>query len=506
MKRNIMRPILGLFLLLVCSLPLKAQQPFTNVIKFYMEPALATNVALISSNLVKYVADMNYILAKNTHHQLKYNPADTYVQSSPPFNQMMFNTAPTSNYEIRVWIQYSDLGYSWGSGEVAFDISGSAGIKSLFWHGFFNPNSLPYVEDFWDYRLQLSSLLHGYGQIYGVSMYLGDIYENMGLITDNTGVAPQSNIQMILPGFQWNYNDVYWGPNSDYYGCPSMGQFETTNRTHFLALHHFSGLHSTIIRKNHRHGTLNEAPFAATNAVYTKITDLRTCSPLPGARVRIWRINKTLPTALLVDQTTGTNGMIQWSWQSQFNNYSSDSVRMMKITRAGFPTVVKVLTTLDLQTAATVDGYTHLTNEIYMIRDKLKLSIRKSDRRVTVTNVTPGRPFALQGITDFNSGWTTITNVNPTTTNNWNYNHPAGAPPIRFYRTTEYAECPIPLAMMMGGSEGGGGSEQQSLVQEEVKAAVPKKNFNWIPKEIMLPPPPPPIQVPFMFKKKVSAE
>jgi len=189
-----------------------------------------------------------------------------------------------------------------------------------------------------------------------------------------------------------------------------------------------------------------------------------------------------------VDEVTGTNGTITWNWQSQTPNYYGDSIRLIKVSRTGFPTNAAVLTSLDLQAAAVFDGHSNLTNEIRMVRQRLKLLIRRSDRRVTVTNVVPNRPFSLQASVNLNAGWTTITNVNPTTTANFNYNHPAGAPLFRYYRTEEYAECPIPLEML---------DAPQQMAEEPVQ----RKRGTFVRKDIPLPPlPPHPSQ--FKFKSR----
>lgn len=450
-----------------------AQQSFTNVIKFYIHPDLATDVELIRENLIEYVEDMNYILAKNTQHQVKYDPdTGVVVQSFAPFNGMELN-APRTNYEIRVWIRYSPEGFSYGDGNYSSDLSGAAGITALFWMAVWSPNDLTDYLDFIDYRQQLIALLHGYGQIYGAGIDVGEIY-NMAFVTDNTGVPPKSDIKMINnPGFFWNYNDIYWGPNYDYYGDPMVGPFETANRAAMLSLHRFSGLSSTIIRNNYRYFS-SRPPLASQNGVRTKIVDTVTCSPLAGARVRIWRINPSLSTALLVDEVTGTNGTITWNWQSSTPNYYGDSIRLIKVSRPGFPTNATVLTSLDLQSAAVFNGDTNLTHEINMTRQKLRLLIAKSNRRVTITNVVPGRPFALQASPDLNAGWVTLTNYNPNTTANILYNHPAGAPPMRFYRTEEYAECPIPAPLEMLAAPQQEAPPQPSL---EARRAFVRKNI-----------------------------
>lgn len=468
-----------LIAVLLFAITCGAQQPFTNVIKFYIHPDLSPDVSVIKNDLVEYVNDMNYILAKNTQHQLSYNPnTGCVVSAGPPFNGMELNS-PRTNYEIRVWIRYSPFGYSYGEGEVSYDWpSGAAGITSLFWMGVWDADNIPNYIDFIDYRQQLIALLHGYGRIFGANMEAWDIYSYMGNLTDNTGVAPQKNIQMVNPQtLVWNYNDVYWGGvNADFYGDPAIGAFECTNRAAMLSLHRFSALSSKMIRDNYRYPSA-KPPIASQNGIQFKVLDVRTCSPLEGVRVRIWRLNNSLPTALLVDTVTGTNGLVNWNWQSATPNYYGDSVRMVKCTRPGFPTNVFVLTTLDLQSAAMFYGQTNLSLEVLMLRQKLSLSIAKSNRRVTITNVTPGRPFALQASTNLNSGWTTITNYNPTTTANIIYNHPAGAPPVRFYRTSEYAECPV--------------FEQMMAPQQEMLQAAPVARRPFVKKEWPMPPLPP---------------
>jgi len=474
-----MKPKISLIIMLLCAVTCVAQQPYTNVIKFYLHPDLVTDVEAIRTNLIEYVADMNHILAKNTQHQVEYDP-DTglIVQSFAPFNGMELN-APRTNYEIRVWIRYSTFGLSYGDGGYSSDIDGSAGITSLFWLTVWNPNNIPDYYDFIDYRQQLIALLHGYGQIYGAGLDVGEIW-NMAFVTDNTGVPPKSDIKMINnPGFFWNYNDIYWGPNFTYYGDPMIGAFETADRAAMLSLHRYSGLSSTIIRNNYRYYS-SRPPLASQNGVRTRIMDSVTCRPLDGARVRIWRINPStsVPTALLVDEVTGTNGTITWNWQSQTPNYYGDSIRLIKVSRTGFPTNAAVLTSLDLQATAVFDGYSNLTNEIRMVRQKLKLLIAKSNLRVTITNVVPGRAFALQATTNLNSGWTTLTNYTPTSTANIIYNHPAGAPSVRFYRTEEYTECPIFL-------------EMQEVQQQEVQQPALQARRPFVRKNFTMPPLPP---------------
>ena len=486
MKSKPILIIIALFMAMMCN----AQQPFTNRFQFYIHSQLATPQA--GANLAKLVADMNYILAKNTQHQIAFDPNnDVFVQNFPPWNGMTSLNPPHSNYTFRVYVQYSDLGFSWGDGGIWADQSGDGTIHYLNWHQIMDPDNLQTYFDVQDYRTQLIGMLHGYVLNYTGNSFL-DVAGSMGFITDDTGVAPLKDIKMIVqPNFQWNYNDVYWGLHSDWYGDPFAGAFETTTRQEVLDVHDFSALMSIIIRRNYRE-PYHTPPFADRTNLTLKFIDVRTCRPLEGVRVRIWRMAQnnpsgaTFPTALLVDQVTGTNGLIQWSWQSATPNTYGDTVRMIKCTRVGFPTNVFVLTPIDLWESTVFWGQDKMTNEVLMVRPKLSLSVRRSDKRVTVTNCVPGKTFTLEATTNLNSAWTVITNFTPTSTANFNYTPPANGPKTRFYRVSEVAECPVfdpPQQMMMAAPTAPNplsAQQRRALLKSASRVPLPPNPADWI--------------------------
>jgi len=438
-----MKKIIACLSLLFCLITtVFAQLTTSQPIVFYLHPDVAATASLstIRANLVKYVEDMNFILAKNTQHSVTFTPATgLIVTSTPPYDgSEPIGGAPRIGYEIRVYIRKSTTGSSYG-GSFSMDSSGAAALTGSYWPKTWNPASLPNQAAFRDYRQQLTALLHSYGYVFGVAVEGGDISKLVSVL-DTTQIAPITDMHMFsnFETLEWNYSDSYWGANFSYQGDPMVTAFPSTNRADMLRVHRFSGLSAAIIRENYR-GWTHRPPITKLTSMRLTVLDKNNCRPVTGAQITIWRVGER--TGLVGGVVTPSTGQMFWDWKP-IGSLSTDPVRLIKISAPGYVSKAVYLTGLDLTAAAVLDGQTNFTSEVYLSRPKLTISIARS-RSVTVSNVVAGQPFFLQA-SDNLSVWNTLTTVNPTSTTNFVYTHPAGAQgSYRFYRTSEETLCPI---------------------------------------------------------------
>lgn len=440
----------------------------TNVVKFFIHPDVVTNYALIQTNLPKYVQDVNHILSKNTIRRWKFDP-DTgiIVTATPPHDQIEpFGGAPTSGYEIWVWVRKTTQSLSFG-GSISIDSTGAAVLIGGFWTTFYNPDILPLGSDaFEDYWTQITIMLHEYGHVSGAGISVDEYYDYTSIV-DDTGVLPNTPMEIltVVNGqFVFNHADQFWGRHGDFESDPLLRQLPSQQlpykgRQDMLDNVRYSDLTAGCINGPYRIISL-AAPLPSLTGLRLIIRDELTCLPLEGARVRIYRINDDaaqIPTALLVDTVTGTNGEVIWNWNIQGGGQflSFDPVRLVKVERVGYERKGHYIGGIDLQQIRVLEGQVNVTNSILMTRPKLRLLPVTTNQVVQVMNCIPGKMFTVYVSENLVAWYPVVTNI-PTTTNIFRYTNSAwlGFPKL-FYVAKEPADefCySLPQFMMAQGN------------------------------------------------------
>ena len=95
-----------------------------QVIKFYLDPALVTDMNFAKAVLPKYVADMNVVLAKNTNRRLAFDPeSGILLTATKPQTDSASLPLPTEGFEIWAYAVQTTNTISYG-GYAGMDRSG----------------------------------------------------------------------------------------------------------------------------------------------------------------------------------------------------------------------------------------------------------------------------------------------------------------------------------------------------------------------------------------------
>jgi len=250
--RHITRALLLAFFFVTSSFG----QLVTNEITFYLHPDLVatTNMGAIKTNLVKYVEDVNYVLAKNTLRRWGFNPnTGIIVTNSSPSNGIEpIGGGPTNEFPVWVWVQRSYSGSSFG-GSLGIDSSGPGVINSLFWRAFYDPDTLTNLLN--DYEVQLITMIHEYGHIFGVAGVNTGEYYKLGPVFDDTPDPPTLNTRFLIftnGAVQFAFNDPYWTHHLDFSYEPMLWNPTVSNVMELLTKTRFSPLSAEIINRRYR--------------------------------------------------------------------------------------------------------------------------------------------------------------------------------------------------------------------------------------------------------------
>lgn len=488
---KLLPPFLSLFL----SSPAYAASLNYHEIKFYLDPAMAATASMttIRTNLSRMVEDMNYILAKNTEKAFVFHPSTgVIVTNAAPFDGIVpAGGAPQTSYEVRVWVQKSDVDGSTG-GFHSIDSGGAAVVKDLSWPKFYNPSTLT-AATAGDYGRQIARVLRAFGNIHGISRVEGN-YFNITDATDPSGGTPPNDMHAFLDmtSLVWNAGDSYWGQKGDYSGEPMITSiYPVTDRTSLRTKYAFSTLSAKVIKSNHRWPTSNP-PMASTNGLTVTVIDAKTCLPIEGAQVLIYRtgIYQT-PGIIFPLPTYIGSGTYSWNWSSTGDGVFFDQVRYVWINAPGYTPQFFYLTGIDLLSSA-VYGSPNWSREVYLNRPNIALSTTSiySNRIVTVSKLVRGLTWELQSSEDL-SNWTTVfATTMTTTTPRMMFPIPTNAPHHLFYRTHVPTACPIPLGLR---------APEENQTTAAAAAPAPTSTKTSSPKSTVLPPPLPPM--PKAFKK-----
>jgi hypothetical protein len=319
--------------------------------KFYLDPSLVPDMSFAQTVLTKYVADMNFILVKNTDRRLVFDPAtDIILTSSQPQSNSATPPMPVEGFEIWAHAVHTDFPISYG-GYASMDNSGAGVLAGLKWTKLYDPDQLKSTE-MADYWTQINNMLHELAHVFGAGY--GEYY-NLSLVQDATGVSPLLNINVYDP------NDSFWSDKPDFMVDPLLrnlsqnnGTPQATDRAGLLNLVKFSALTATIISNNYR----NAAPLIDLSHVNVKII-ASDGQPLEAANVKVWSVIGSSPydTNLLTDALTNNNGEFSFAWGGGSNPHNSyDFLRLIKVYKDGYIASAKYISIFDADIVKLVDG------------------------------------------------------------------------------------------------------------------------------------------------------
>ena len=336
----------------------------THVFKFYLDPLLVTDLDFVKESLVKYIQDINFVLAKNTNRQLSFDPETGVVITDKKPHDGKGNNLPSQGYEVWAHVTFSDHSYSYG-GYVSFNANGEAVLAGLNWEKVYNPDQLEENSDeMRDYWIQIDHMLHEFAHIFGAGM---SEYYSLATVDDTTGVEPMLNIRLS------DSNDTYWKYKDDYftdpllhniYGNTNLGS--PTDRTALLQTIQFSSLTAAIISGDYRYPSLTP-PFPDIKKIIMRVLEKDTLSPIPDARVMIWKIKSVPPyeVELLVNSLTNKSGELVFSWEgSPQNNYNN--LRLIKVYKDGYNVGARYVSKFDAEGKAILDNQTKFSVDIFL--------------------------------------------------------------------------------------------------------------------------------------------
>ena len=327
--------------------PSVKEHPF----KFYLDPALVPDMNFAKMVLTKYVADMNYILAKNTSRRLVFNPAtDIILTSTQPHSNSSNPPLPVEGFEIWAHAVHTDFPVSYG-GYAGMDDSGAGVLAGLKWTKLYDPDQLKSTE-VKDYWTQINNMLHELAHVFGAGY--GEYY-NLSIVQDATGILPVLNINIYDP------IDSFWSNKPDFMVDPLLrnlsqnnGSPQVTDRAGLLNLVKFSALTATIISNDYR----NVAPMVDLSRINIKIVSANG-QPIEAANVKVWSVIGSSPysAGLLADDLTNDNGEFTFGWGGASNPHNSyDFLRLIKVYKDGYIASAKYVSIFDADIVKLVDG------------------------------------------------------------------------------------------------------------------------------------------------------
>jgi hypothetical protein len=267
-------------------------------IKFFLDPLICTDIAFSKRVLVSYVADINYILAKNTTLQLVFNPdTDIIVTDVQLFSNSATPPLPTEGFDIWAQVIKSKQMVSYG-GYGGLDTSGAGVLAGMRWVKLYDPLSLAQA-DLQDYWTQINNMLHELAHIFGAGY--GEYY----------------NLWEVLP-----HDDKFW---IDFMSDPLLRNLATlgTSRIGLLDMVVYSKLTAMIISSPYR----NETP--------TVDLDHITIKTEPGATVKVISISQASTTPITEGISDG-NGIFMFAWGGNSPHSSYDFLRQVKVSKYGY--------------------------------------------------------------------------------------------------------------------------------------------------------------------------
>jgi len=321
-----------------------------HVIRFYLDPALVPDPDFARTVLPKYVADMNFILEKNTSRRLVFDPATGVIlKKTQPHSNSAMPPLPDNGFEIWAHAVLTSHSISHG-GYGGIDWSGAGVLAGLKWTRLYDPDHLT-AASLPDYWTQINNMLHELAHVFGAGY--GEYYR-LSMVRDATGAEPRQDIDLN------DRDDPFWNEKPDFLTDPLLrnaaitpGSDRLLDRAALLDHVRFSQLTAAIISSSYR----NSAPMVDLSRLNLRIVD-EGGSPLEGANIRIWSVVGAPPyqAALLTDGLTGPDGEFSFAWGGPANPHNSyDFLRLIKVYRDGYQSAAKYISIFDTDIARLVE-------------------------------------------------------------------------------------------------------------------------------------------------------
>lgn len=326
------------------SLAAVKEMPF----KFYLDPALVTDMDFAKTALSGYVEDMNGILAKNTNRRLLFNPeTDIILASFQPHSNSAQPPLPVDGFEIWAHAVKTSYNYSYG-GYAGVDDGGAGVLAGLKWTKIYDPTQLS-SADVTDYWTQVNNMLHELAHIFGAG--IGEYYK-LSTIQDTTGEQPLLNINI------YDQNDSFWSSKSDFMTDPLLKNAALDNsalgRAGLLGSVKFSALTAAIISNDYR----NELPTVDLSQINLTVLSADG-SPLNGAKVKVWSVAGGSPyqSQLLAEDFSNAAGGFSFAWGGPANPHNStDFLRLIKVYKDGYTASARYVSIYDADIEKQVNG------------------------------------------------------------------------------------------------------------------------------------------------------
>jgi len=340
------------------------------VLKFYLDPALDTDINFTKRMLVEYVHDMNYILSKNTDRKLEFNPETGIILTkTKPQTDSATPPLPDDGYEVWAHVSlsnYAPTGFlrSYG-GRGGMDVSGAAVLADLKWAKIHNvPKLVENTRDMEDYWIQINNMIHELEHSCGAG--IGEYY-SLSQVIDTTGVSPQVNINAF------NTTDSYWASKADFMADPLLWNIygnarfgNPRSRSSLLQAVKFSELSAKVCNGKYRNGVL----LPDVKNIKIKVLRKDNLQPIAGADLKIWSVSKMVnppQSVLLYNLTTNNSGEATFDWAGKGSLHTNvNLLRTIKAYKEGFAPVVKHISAFDAERVKVIDNKDLWNVEILM--------------------------------------------------------------------------------------------------------------------------------------------
>lgn len=321
--------ILAIFILTVLPVVPAVAAPASDaplkehILKFYLDPALVSDLEFAKSVLPKYVQDMNTILSKNTQRRLVFDPQSGIIlTATKPHSDSARPPLPTQGFEIWVHAIYTDKALSYG-GYAGIDSSGAGVLAGLRWTRLYDPDQLT-AEQVLDYSIQINNMLHELAHVFGAG--IGEYY-NLATIKDTTASEPLLDINLNAPA------DPFWSNKADFLSDPLLRLTRAPSRQQYLNTVQFSALTAAILNSDYRNGVPSFTSFTL------QVVDANG-QPVPFANVKVWNVQGGAPysSQILWDVVTDENGRVTLPWGGSGSPHNSANfLRLIKAYKDGTP-------------------------------------------------------------------------------------------------------------------------------------------------------------------------
>jgi len=339
--------------------------PNEHPFKLYIDPILVPDMQFAKENLPKYIADMNYILGKNTNRHFNFNPETDIVLTEEPPSSNMCPDCSGVGYEVWADVQPTAPGYLYSyGGRQGCTMSCTGVLAGLHWTRIYNPDELTAgSQQLHDYWIQVDHMLHEFAHDCGAGM--GEYY-NLATVNDSTGIEPLLNIDLYDP------NDAFWSDKKDFfpdlmlrlaYDNPLIGN--PKSRPDLLDKTKFGDLTAAIINGNY----FKNFPILDYSNLQIEIVNKRTNMPIPDVNIKLWNIRGTSgnPAILLQDSVSDETGKFLFDWESPGSAHGNyNFLRLVKVYKDGYESSAKYISIFDADIQLFLQGRDMFSAKIAM--------------------------------------------------------------------------------------------------------------------------------------------